>query len=123
VYDIHVDILMNQKQQTTLNEILDELLDASNNARLILEAILEYDHKEVPPELIEARDYCDNKVDKLRQELFDLINKPSSNIKKFIVGLGWFWAILLSVLAAVTGNILMVGVAAIFPFLIYPADE
>lgn len=114
---------MNQKQQTTFNEILDELLYASNDARLILEEILEYDHKEVPPELIDARDYCDNKVDELRQELFDLINKPSSNIKKFMVGLGWFWSIFLSILAAVTGNILMAGVAAIFPFLIYPVGE
>lgn len=112
---------MNKKQQTTFDEILDELIYASNDVRIIIENILEYENKEVPPELIEARHYCEDKVDKLRLELKKLITPTHKrfNLKTFMICIGWFWAIVLSVIAMNENNVLMAGVAAIFPFLIY----
>ena len=113
---------MNKRDQKILFYLIDKFASTSSDLRSVITEIVKVKEDElIPPNLIELRTYCEKELDSIKSDIHKVLNpkaNPFSYIN-FLTYIGVFHCLLLSVKATVTGDVLMAGLAGVFPFLIY----
>jgi hypothetical protein len=108
---------MNKRDQKTLLYLIDAYTVTVNDLWKLNNNISEVKDSEV----IKQRTYSEEKLGIIMADIHKLLN-PAPNYFSYInllTSIGVFNCVLLAVRSTVTGDVLMAGLAALFPFLIY----
>lgn len=117
---------MNKRDQKILFYLIEKFASTSSDLRSVITEIVKVEEDEcIPPNLIELRTYCEDELDTIKADIHKLLN-PKANYFTYVnllTYIGVFNCVLLAVRSTVTGDVLMAGLAALFPFLIYLVRE
>lgn len=112
---------MNKRDQKTLFYLIECYAYTIHDLRKVISDIAAVQEGDIPPNLIELRTYCEEKLDVVKTDIHNILN-PKANYFSYVnllTYIGVLNCILLAVRSTVTGDVLMAGLAALFPFLIY----